>query len=65
MTAAGWKSCIEHLVKTIEEHYWAADGNTEEALELVVIQFRGDDDSSESEEAFLSGTCSSDSNWND
>ena len=60
LTAERWRSCVEHVIHKVEDHYRVADGVVEEAVERVVIELRrGEDDSSDSEEAFVS-ECSDD-----
>ena len=54
MTAERWKSCVEHVIHKVEDHYREVDGVVEEAVERVVIEIRrGEDESSDSEEVFV------------
>ena len=56
VTAGKWANCVKHVIQKVEKHYREPDGIVEEAVDRVFIEVRHDEDTSESEEAFVSGT---------
>ena len=48
---------VKHVIQKVEKHYRETDGIVEEAVDRVLIEVRREEEeTSESEEAFVSGT---------
>ena len=57
VTAEKWANCFKHVVQKVEKHYRKTNRIFEEAVDRVLIEVRHEEEeTSESEEAFVSGT---------
>ena len=57
VTAEKWANCVKHVIQEVEKHYRETDGIVEEAVDYVLIEVRREgEETSESEETFVSGT---------
>ncbi len=57
VTAEKWANCVKHVIQKVEKHYRETDGIVEEAVDRVLIEVRREEEeTSESEEVFVSGT---------
>ena len=57
VTAEKWANCVKHIIQKVEKHYREIDGIVEEAVNCVLIEVRREEEeTSESEEAFVSET---------
>ena len=58
VTAEKWADCVKHVhvIQKVEKRYRETDGIVEEAVDRVLIEVRREEEeTSESEEAFVSG----------